>query len=153
MRELLMAEKSFLDRAAAYAYEELDRLGGDLSKLDVPQQTVAILYSEQAIIDNGGFQYLFENDLPGNLPYSKVVEAYRRIGAHGAAERLEKAVAMFPFESPHLHQEKRLEFMEALGEQSEFVELGDEVCGDKKVWAALEEYAKTNAASFPIIVN
>jgi hypothetical protein len=54
---------------------------------------------------------------------------------------------------PHLHQEKRLEFMEALGEQSEFVELGDEVCGDKKVWAALEEYAKTNAASFPVSVN
>ena len=43
--------------------------------------------------------------------------------------------------------------MEALGEQSEFVELGDEVCGDKKVWAALEEYAKTNAASFPVSVN
>jgi hypothetical protein len=75
------------------------------------------------------------------------------IGAHGAAERLEKAVAMFPFESPHLHQEKRLEFMEALGEQSEFVELGDEVCGDEKVWTALEEYAKTNAASFPVRVN
>jgi hypothetical protein len=29
-----MAEKSFLDRAAAYTYNELERLGGDLSKLD-----------------------------------------------------------------------------------------------------------------------
>jgi hypothetical protein len=45
-----MAGKSFLDRAAAYTYEELDRLGGDLSKPDVSQQTVAILYSEQAIL-------------------------------------------------------------------------------------------------------
>jgi hypothetical protein len=71
---------------------------------------VAILYSEQAIIDNGGFQYLFENDLPSQLPYLKVVEAYRRIGAHEAADRPQKAVAMFPFENPHLHQEYRLKF-------------------------------------------
>src|SRR5579863_7069036 len=98
-----MAEKSFLDRAAEYTYNELERLGGDPSKLDLPQQTVAILYSVQAIIDNGGFQYLFENDFPSDPPYSNFAEAYRRIGANAAAERLEKAVAVFPFESPHLH--------------------------------------------------
>jgi hypothetical protein len=114
---------------------------------------VAILYSEQAIIDNGGFQYLFENDLPSQLPYLNVVEAYRRIGAHEAADRLQKAIAMFPFENPHLHQEERLKFMETLEEESEFFELGDQVCGDKKVWADLESYAKTNAASFPVSVN
>jgi hypothetical protein len=57
-----MAEKSFLDRAAEYTYKELERVGGDPSKLEVPLQTVAVLYSVQAIIDNGGFQYLFEND-------------------------------------------------------------------------------------------
>ena len=148
-----MAEKSFLDRAAAYTYDELERLGGDLSNLDLPQQTVAILYSGQAIIDNGGFQYLFENDLPSQLPYLKVVEAYRRIGAHEAADRLQQAVAMFPFENPHLHQDERLEFMEALEEESEFFKLGDEVCGDKKVWSHLESYAKTNAASFPVSVS
>jgi hypothetical protein len=60
---------------------------------------------------------------------------------------------MFPFDNPHLHQDKRLEFMETLDERSEFAELGNKVCGDKKVWAALEEYAKTNAASFPVSVN
>ena len=87
-----MAEKSFLDRAAEYTYKELERLGGDPAKLDLPQQTVAILYSVQAIVDNGGFQYLFENDFPHDPPYSKFVEAYRRIGADQAAERLEKAV-------------------------------------------------------------
>ena len=148
-----MAEKSFLDRAADYAYKELDRLGGDPAKLDLPQQTVAILYSVQAIIDNGGFQYLFENSFPSNPPYSKFVEAYRRIGAHLPAERLEKAVAMFPFKNPHLHQNQRLSFMEALQEDNEFFELGDEVCGDEKVWTDLEAYAKANAASFPITVN
>ena len=148
-----MAEKSFLDRAAEYAYRELERVGGDPSKLDLPQQTVAILYSVQAIIDNGGFQYLFENDFPHDPDYSRFVEAYRRIGANSAAERLEKAVAMFPFENPHRYQDQRLSFMETLDEESEFFELGNEVCGDERVWADLEAYAKTNAASFPISVN
>jgi hypothetical protein len=106
-----MAEKSFLDRAAEYTYKELERVGGDPSKLEVPLQTVAVLYSVQAIIDNGGFQYLFENDFPFSPPYSTFSDAYRRIGASQDAERLDKAVAMFPFESPHLHQQKRLDFM------------------------------------------
>ena len=119
----------------------------------LPQQTVAILYSVQAIIDNGGFQYLFENDFPFNPPYSKFVEAYRRIGSHQVAERLANAVAMFPFENPHLKQAERLKFMETLEEENEFFALGDEVCGDKQVWTALQEYAKKNAMSFPIAVN
>lgn len=89
----------------------------------LPQQTVAILYSVQAIIDNGGFQYLFENDFPFNPPYSKFVEAYRRIGSHQVAERLANAVAMFPFENPHLKQAERLKFMETLEEENEFLRL------------------------------
>lgn len=145
--------KSFLDRAAEYAYDELERLGGDPSKLDIPQQTVAILYSIQPMIDNGGFQYLFENDFPHQPPYSGFVDAYRRIGSTLAAERLAKAVAMFPFKDAHLYQDKRLSFMETLEETSEFFELGDMVCGDEKVWTDLEEYAKANAASFPVSVN
>src|SRR5579871_677483 len=90
-----MAEKSFLDRAAEYAFNELDRIGGDPTKLDVPLQTIATLYTVQAIIDNGGFRYLFESDFPVNHPYSAFIEAYRRIGSTDAAERLEKAVAAF----------------------------------------------------------
>ena len=148
-----MAGRSFLDLAAEYAYKELERVGGDPSKLDLPQQTVAILYSVQAIIDNGGFQYLFENDFPDHPSYSRFVDAYRRIGANAAAELLEKAVGMFPFQNPHLHQDQRLSFMETLDEDSEFFELGNGVCGDERVWTDLEAYAKTNAASFPISVN
>lgn len=107
----------------------------------------------QAIVDNGGFQYLFENDFPLNPPYSKFAEAYRRIGSGQAAERLEKAVAMFPFKNPHLHQHKRLKFMETLEENSEFFEFGNEVCGDEKVWRDLAQYVEKNATSFPIRVN
>jgi hypothetical protein len=143
-------EKSFLDCAADYSFKLLEHFDRDVSKLDVPQQTLITLHSVQGVVDNGGFQYLFESDFPANPPYSKFVEAYRRIGAGHAAECLEKAVAMFPFEDPHLHQEQRVEFMETLEEDSEFVQLGDEVCGDGEIWAALEAYARANAASFPV---
>lgn len=148
-----MAEKSYLDRVADYAYKELDRVGGDPTKLEVPLQTIAVLYTVQAIIDNGGFGYLFESDFPVNPPYSAFIEAYRRIGSTDAAVRLEKAVAAFPFPDPHLHQEKRLEYMEGIDEDSEFYQWGDEVCGDETVWRNLEEYAKRNAASFPVSVK
>jgi hypothetical protein len=148
-----MAGKSLLDLAAEQTYKELEQLGGDASKLDIPKQTLAVLYSVQAIIDNGGFQYLFENDFPFSPPYSQFVDAYRRIGSSDAAERLEKAVAMFPFPDPHLRQEQRLIFMEALSEDSEFFDLGNEVCGDEKVWRNLEEYVKRNAVAFPVSIN
>ena len=43
--------------------------------------------------------------------------------------------------------------MESLNEEDEFFQLGDKVCGDKKIWSALEEYAKENAVFFPVAVN
>ena len=92
---------------SAHTYKKLEQLGGDPSKLDIPKQTVAVLYSVQAIIDSGGFLYLFENDFPLNPPYSQFVDAYRRLGSNEAAVRLEKAVAMFPFKDPH-HLPNRL---------------------------------------------
>jgi hypothetical protein len=148
-----MPEKSFLDRAAEYTYKELDRIGGDPTKLDIPLQTVAILYTIQAIIDNGSFRYLFDSNFPVNPPYSAFVEAYHRIGALDAAERLQKVVAMFPFENPHIYQQQRVKFMESLDEEHEFFQLGDGIRGDKKIWSALEEYTKENAAFFPVAVN
>ena len=147
----IVAEKSFLDRAAEYAYSQLERVGGNVSKLDLPLQTVAILYSVQAIIDNGGFRYLFENQFPFAPAYSTFSSAYRRIGSVQNAERLDKAVALFPFDDPHLHEDERLVFMDSLEENAELFELGNQVCGDESVWAALEDYAQKNSATFRVM--
>lgn len=146
-----MTKKTFLDSAAEHAYKEMERLGGDPAKLEGPLQTVAVLYTVQAIIDNGGFRYLFENDLPFCPPYSLVSDAYRRIGANDVATRLERAVALFPFENPHQFQQQRNDFMNSLGESHELFELGDQVCGDESVWTALEQYAKKNAQAFRVM--
>ena len=143
-----MPDEDFLDRAAKHAYKELERVGGDPSKLDVVLQTVAVIYSVQAIIDNGGFRYLFENNFPFKPPYSVFSEAYRRIGATLQAELLDKAVSIFPFSEPHKFEDKRNEFMDSLDESHELFEIGNAVCGDEAVWTNLEKYAREHAASF-----
>lgn len=140
-----------MDRVVEYAEKELEKNGGDPAQLDIPLQTVAVLYPVQTIIDNGGFRYLFENDFPFTPPYSLFSDAYRRIGAMEVAERLDRAVAMFPFPNPHLAHDRRNEFMDSLDESHEFFELGDQVCGDEGIWVALERYATQHAASFRIM--
>jgi hypothetical protein len=146
-----MTSKNFLDEAAEFAQRELERVGGDPTKLETPLQTVVVIYYVQALIDNGGFQYLFENDLPFSPPYQLLIDAYRRIGAVDAAACIEKAVRLFPFPEPHLRQMERDSFMGSLHETHEFFELGNKVCGDTTVWAALEDYARNNTGSFRIM--
>lgn len=80
-------------------------------------QPIAILYTVQAVVDNGGFRYLFENDY--EQPYSVFVSAYRQIGAPDVADKRERAVARFPFENPHAHREARIEFMDPLERSDE----------------------------------
>ena len=145
-----MTQKSFLDQASDYAFSELARLGGDPAKLPIPVQTVAVIYSAQGIIDNGGFAYFFGQDFGFSPTYSFFSDAYRRIGALDAADCIDKAASMFPFENPHLLKERRNEFIDSLDESSEFTELGDRVCGDETVWSLLEGYAHQHSEFFAV---
>ena len=142
-----MPDKSLLDEAAEGVYRELDDVDGDPMRLPPEVQPIAILYTVQAIVDNGGFRYLFENDY--EQPYSVFASAYRQIGAPDAAEKLERAVARFPFENPHAHREARIEFMDSLEESDELFILGDEVCGDERIWQLMEDYVRNRPESFP----
>ena len=142
-----MAKDNLLDNTADAVYREMELKGGGPLCLPPVMQPVAILYTVQAIVDNGGFQYLFEHQY--EEPYAVFVSAYRAIGANDAADHLEKAVAMFPFENPHIEQTKRLEFMESLDESNEFFEHGNQVCGDERVWQLLEGYVRNHPSDFP----
>jgi hypothetical protein len=146
-------KESVLDSAAEYVYQELEKLGGDPLKLPPATQPVAILYHVQGIIDNGGFRYLFENDFPHSPPYSVFIAAYREIGAQDAAIKLEQAVAFFPFSDPHLHQEERLEFMDSLDVSHALFALGDEVCGDERVWHLMEQYVESHPEAFSVRIH
>ena len=42
----------------------------DINQLHDPIRPVVLVHAAQGMIDNGGLQYFFEADFPGNPPYS-----------------------------------------------------------------------------------
>jgi hypothetical protein len=137
---------SLLDRAfrvAQVAYKG----AGALEKLPTPLRTVLMIFAAQGIIDNGGLQYFFENDFPGQPPYSTFVDAYREIGAKDEAA-LAAGVDLFPFPDPHQHLKLRREFQERFPDEGPFAPYSDFLCGDKKVWEMLLEYVLKHADAF-----
>ena len=123
----------------------------DLRKVPDVLRNIAMVHAGQGIIDNGGLQYFFEQDFPGNPPYALFVEAYRAIGAVNVAVALERAVALFPFEDPHKHRKKRDHFLDSFNDdegnerKSPFEPFTRQICGNKDVWPLLKQYVKSNA--------
>ena len=124
------------------AVERLSACDGDLAKLSVASQTVLIVHAAQGLIDNGGLEYFFESDFPGQPSYAVFCDAYRRIGADEAAKCLGASVRAFGFDAPHLSREKRRAFIASLpGDLSHpFRQLSDRLCGDRSVWSQLCDY-------------
>lgn len=142
-----------LDETFDFCIEQLEEAGDEVFRLSTPIQTVLTVYNAQGIIDNGGFQYFFENDFPQTPPYSFFSDAYRRIGAECAADNIDKAARLFGFENPHLDMEKRQRFLDEISEDeanedSLFHRLGDEICGDDSVFEKLADYIKQNIQYF-----
>lgn len=142
--------ESLLDKASEYAFARLEEACGDVSLLLLPLQTVAVIYSAQGVIDNGGLEYFYESDFNGTPEYSFFVTAYRRIGAESAAVCIEESAAMFPFGQPHLHRAKRQEWLDGVrnDESHTFVKLSRKICGDQAVFLKLAEYVGANRDAF-----
>jgi hypothetical protein len=139
-----------LDRAIAYSIARVTQAAGDVYGLPLAVQTVAVVHAAQGIIDNGGFEYFYQSDFLDNPPYAFFVEAFRRIGADVAAQRIEASSQMFPFSEPHMHAEMRGAWIETVQETQthEFVQLSRQACGDESVFEKLAEYVEENASAF-----
>jgi hypothetical protein len=135
---------STLDKVSDIAFAELDKVGGNIEELPVQYRTIVIVCSAQGVIDNGGLEYFFESDFPGNPLYKLFIDAYREIGATGAAYTIEKSLAYFETTQPELNIEMRLKFLESLSddESHEFSKLSSKICGDASVWSLLEKYVE-----------
>jgi Domain of unknown function (DUF4375) len=142
--------QQLLEQAIAYSIACVESASGDVFKLPLPVQTVAVVQTAQGIIDNGGLEYFYESDFHGTPPYSFFADAFRRIGAESAAERVEASSRLFPFSEPHLHEEKRQHWLDTVKENEthEFVVLSKRACGDESVFAKLAEYMERNRDAF-----
>jgi hypothetical protein len=150
---------AFLEAASQDVYRTQDSGSWSPYKLPEPLLTVWAVEQAQGIIDNGGFQYFFENDWPENPEYAVFVDAFRRIGAAEAADCIQDAVSMFPSSAPNLDCDMRREHMDFLREQdgvdeSVMDKLGYRVMdqgGDTLI--RLASYVRTHRDSFPTTNN
>ena len=53
---------------------------------------VVIVYSAWGLIENGGFQYFFESNFPGDPPYDVFTQAFRSVGLTDIALHFSKLV-------------------------------------------------------------
>jgi len=141
---------SSIDEPYDFAVVRLDAVGGDITALPVPLQTLLLVESAQGIIDNGGLAYFYEADFPNNPPYSDFVDAYRRIGAESAAVCIEASSLMFPFADPHFFAPLRELWLEKLraDHAQEFSRLNERICGDATVWEKLVAYVQLHRDAF-----
>lgn len=99
--------------AAGTAEAMLEAVDEDMCRLPETVQVFLRVHGAQGVIDNGGFAYFFGEDWPGSPPYDEFIAAYGAIGCVEQAAALRRIVATFPFPDPHLHKEKRNEFIKA----------------------------------------
>jgi hypothetical protein len=136
---------SILSRASDFAFEQLERSNNDLIALSEPLLTLIVVESAQGVIDNGGLTYFFEENFPGTPPYTTFSEAFRRIGAHAAADCLEQAIALLPAASL-FDANARKNYMKERPEL--FERFDEELCGNQNIRKCLEEYVAGNHHAF-----
>jgi hypothetical protein len=87
----------------------------DVSMCKEKDQPVILVWHASGIIDNGGFQYLFEGNFKGDPFFTKTAAAFRTIKAVKCAEAVEEALKLFPESKPPTDIEKRLKVYQAVG--------------------------------------
>jgi len=91
------------------------RYGESMNAAELPEEhrTVALVVAANGLLCNGGFQYLFENDIPGDPEYLLMRQAHKTIGATEASAAFAKAFALFPKSAPPNDISRRLEIWRA----------------------------------------
>lgn len=142
-------QESYMDKASTIAFQKLDDVEGNIELLEEPYKTIAVIYSAQGVIDNGGLIYFFESDWPHNPPYTLFADAYRRINRQEAGDAIEFAATSFGIPNPEKNKSFRNEFMEKQFGTDETdgtwtVEWNDCICGDEDVWTHLTAWLRMN---------
>lgn len=60
------------------------------------ERIIMLIWTVTGIIENGGFQYLFESEIPGDNNYLLTIDAFKEIGCLGCVEIIKEALSIFP---------------------------------------------------------
>ena len=97
-----------------------------ISSVNEPYRSIIAIYSVQGILDNGGFEYLFESKFNNGMPIEVFQKSCENIGTDKMAKLLAKAY------------EKRDNLQELGLLNEDMFKLSDEV------WQKLEEFMTKN---------
>ena len=86
----------------------------DVSKCKEKDQPVILVWHASGIIDDGGFQFLFEGDFKGDPYFAKTAAAFKTIKAAKCAEAFDEALKLFPDSKPPTEIEKRLKVYQSV---------------------------------------
>ncbi len=154
---MMASNPPLIQFATNVAFAALLKVDRDLSRLSEPVRTVVLITGVQAVIDNGGLQYLFEMTYPRRPPYTAFVDAYAAIGAAAEADALRCAVALFPVPNPHRYVGKRNRFLDSFKDRdgdavnSPFEPYTRRLCGNAEVWRLLDAYIAARPEAFPAV--
>jgi hypothetical protein len=139
------------DELCSKVYDHLIKHYGeklDASKMAEKHRPALLTFHAMGIIDNGGFQYLFEGDFKGDPVFALTLTAFKNIKAEKCAEAFAEALRLFPDSRPPTDIEKRLKVY-----QSHPMERRNAIDmkffkGSKEVPKLLAKYIRENAAEF-----
>lgn len=86
-----------------HLFNRLSELHGDradAAHLPEEERTVYLVCRAISLISNGGFRYLFEFDVEGDLHYVLTRQAFKAIGSVEAEAAFERTLALFPSGRP-----------------------------------------------------
>ena len=110
--EIARDDFDLIEKALLIVHRDQEKATWSPLRLPTKFSVVWAVTQAQGTIDNGGLQYFFENDWPGNPSYSFFSNALKVIGALEAANTIDAAVAMFPSNQPETDLELRRNVME-----------------------------------------
>lgn len=93
------------------------------------ERVVMLTWHARAIVDNGGFEYLFSYDVPGDPGFTMTVIAFETLGIERAVSAFREALALFPCSKPHRDPEKRMQIYKKAAEATR-----EEI--NRKFWSA-----------------
>ncbi len=83
-----MPKEDIIDKT----FDHIIQKGFDVNTSSLQDKVVVLVTTAQGIIDNGGFQYFFENEFEGDPNLQDFVSVFEQIGALESAGAIKKAI-------------------------------------------------------------